>query len=470
MTLTATAGSADLPLEPLTELVRTWLPTRRWYPAKGTEAQLDVVATLLLDYEAVRIPLVRVRFGSVDTLLQVPLVLERFAPSATAPADVSQPVELREPVDPDTVGRIGDTLLLDGAGHPAFLRAWLAVADGPDGRAPSDLDPTTARVSTGEQSNTSVVLRRAGEELQTPAVGILKVFRTLAAGPNPDVDVPRRLVEVGWDGVPAPLGWLVGAWPDVDGRLVEGYLGALSAFVPGARDGFELACEHAGSGTPFTEEAGQLGRLIAGMHDALVRGFGTEPAGAPLDDGAGSSGPDQVARQLEDRFSWAAESVPALHGYADAVRGVAAQVRGLPDAPPRQRVHGDLHLGQVLRSGDRWVVTDFEGEPLAPLASRTRPDLAVRDVAGMLRSFDYAAAVGGLHHEAAHAWSGAARDALLRRYDATAGTSLATGEGPSALLLTALELDKALYEAVYEQRNRPDWLHIPLAGLDRLLR
>lgn len=464
MTLTATAGSADLPLEPLTELVRTWLPTRRWYPAKGTEAQLDVVATLLLDDEAVRIPLVRVRFGSVDTLLQVPLVLERLAPSATAPADPSQPV------DPDTVGRIGDTLLRDGAGHPAFLRAWLTAADGPDGHAPGDLDATTARVITGEQSNTSVVLRRAGDELQTPAVGILKVFRTLAAGPNPDVDVPRRLVEVGWDGVPAPLGWLVGRWPDPDGQLVEGYLGALSAFVPGARDGFELACERAGAGAPFDDAAGQLGTLIAGMHDALVRGFGAEPSGAPQDDGDGAAGPAQVARQLEDRFAWAAESVPALQEYRDAVHGVAARVRALPDAPPRQRVHGDLHLGQVLRSADRWVVTDFEGEPLAPLAMRTRPDLAVRDVAGMLRSFDYAAAVGGLHHEAAHAWSGAARDALLVRYDATAGTSLATGEGSSALLLTALELDKALYEAVYEQRNRPDWLHIPLAGLDRLLR
>lgn len=467
MTLTATDGSADLPLEPLTELVRTWLPTRRWYPAKGAEAQLDVVATLLLDDDAVRIPLVRVRFGSVDTLLQVPLVLERLAPSDT-PADLPQPVDLPPAGDPDAVGRIGDTLLLDGTGHPTFLRAWLAAADGPDGRAPTDLDPTTARVITGEQSNTSVVLRRAGEELQAPAVGILKVFRTLAAGPNPDVDVPRRLVEVGWDGVPAPLGWLVGRWPDADGQLVEGYLGALSAFVPGARDGFELACELAGAGAPFDDQAGQLGTLIAGMHEALVRGFGVEPSGAP--DGDGAAGPEQVARQLEDRFAWAAESVPTLQDYGDAVRGVAARVRALPDAPPRQRVHGDLHLGQVLRSADRWVVTDFEGEPLAPLAMRTRPDLAVRDVAGMLRSFDYAAAVGGLHHEAAHAWSGAARDTLLVRYDQTAGTSLATGEGSSALLLTALELDKALYEAVYEQRNRPDWLHIPLAGLDRLLR
>ena len=458
MTLTAVPGSADLPLEPLTDLLRAWLPTRRWFPAKGVAAQVEVVATLVLDDPSVRVPLVRVRAGSVDALLQVPLVLD---PVAGGPEDF----------DADVVGVLDDRTLREAVGHPAFLRAWLAAADGPDRHAPTDLDPLTARVITGEQSNTSVVLRRSDADPHQPPVAILKVFRALAAGPNPDVDVPRRLVEVGWDGVPAPLGWLVGSWPDSGGDLVDGYLGALSAFVPAARDGFELACELAGAGTPFDDEAGQLGGVIAGMHAALLRGFGAEPDPAPAapDGQTPVPGPEQVARQLEGRFAWAADAVPALLPYADGVGGVAARVRALSAAPPRQRVHGDLHLGQVLRSAGRWVVTDFEGEPLAPLAARTRPDLAVRDVAGMLRSFDYAAAVGGLHHETARDWSGSARSALLTSYDEVAGTSLAAGEGSSSLLLTALELDKALYEAVYEQRNRPAWLHIPLAGLDRLL-
>lgn len=473
MTPTATPGSADLPLEPLTTLLRRWLPGRRWFPAKGVDAQLEVVATVLLDDERVRILLVRVRAGTVDTLLQVPLVLDpaHAGDAADGPSATLSPSSPLLPAadDADTLGRLGDAVLRDAVGDPAFLRAWLAAADGPNGRAPTDLDPATARVITGEQSNTSVVLRRAGADPREPAVAILKVFRALAAGPNPDVDVPRRLVEVGWDGVPAPLGWLRGRWPDATGALVEGYLGALSAFVPAARDGFELACELAGAGIPFDDEAGQLGGVIAGMHAALLRGFGAEQAPADADGPADSSGAAQVARQLEERFAWAAASVPDLHAYADRVHRTAARVRELPTTPPRQRVHGDLHLGQVLRSAGRWVVTDFEGEPLVPLATRTRPDLAVRDVAGMLRSFDYAAAVGGLHHEAARDWAGVARTALLRRYDEVAGTTLATGEGSSALLLTALELDKALYEAVYEQRNRPDWLHIPLAGVDRLL-
>ena len=121
------------------------------------------------------------------------------------------------------------------------------------------------------------------------------------------------------------------------------------------------------------------------------------------------------------------------------------------------QVSCDLHLGQVLRSHDTWFIMDFEGEPLAPLAQRTRPDLALRDVAGLLRSIDYAAAVGGLTGAAAADWTAAARAGLLRGYG-----------GGDQTLLRALELDKTLYEAVYESRNRPTWLPIPIAGLERL--
>ena len=115
----------------------------------------------------------------------------------------------------------------------------------------------------------------------------------------------------------------------------------------------------------------------------------------------------------------------------------------------------------MLRSHDAWFIIDFEGEPLAPLAQRTRPDLALRDVAGLLRSIDYAAAVGGLTGPEAQEWTDAARAGLLAGYGTTA-------DGDAAVLLRALELDKTLYEAVYESRNRPSWLPIPLAGLERL--
>ena len=401
----------------LLELVREWLPTKRWFPAKGQAAELSAVASFALAPD-VTILLVRARAGSIDALLQVPLVL------ADGPAA-------------DALGHLDGRSVLDGAAHPAFLRAWLAAADGPG----ADVDVAQARAISGEQSNTSVILPGARP-------GILKVLRAVAPGENPDVDVPRHLVDVGWANVPAPLAWLQGEWPGPDGEPVTGYLGVLAAFVDAAEDGFELACAYAGRGETFAALAEALGAITATMHDALVRAYGVE---------ADDQGPDEVARAVASRFSWALSAVPALARFADGVAAVVAEVRTLPSAPPRQRVHGDLHLGQVLRSHDSWFIMDFEGEPLAPLAQRTRPDLALRDVAGLLRSIDYAAAVGGLTGADAEAWIADARAGLLRGYG-----------GGDQTLLRALELDKTLYEAVYESRNRPSWLPIPIAGLERL--
>jgi len=441
VTLTVTPSAGGPGDDELTGLLRAWLPARRWYPAKGPGGQVDLVGTLTFpgdpDGGRLRVAFARVRATGVDAVLQVPLVLGAG--------------------DGDVIGTLGDVPVRDGAGSPEFVAAWLAAASGPG----APVDPATARVLTGEQSNTSVILSAPGGG--TP-VAILKVLRTVADGPNPDIEVPRRLVEVGWDGVPAPLGWLAGRWP-APGGDAHGYLGVMSAFVPDAEDGFELACAHARAGAAFDEDAAALGALVADMHAALVRGFGTRPPGPDTAREAGA-----VAGLVAARFAWAAAQVPALDAYHDGVTRVVDDLAALRDAPARQRVHGDLHLGQLLRSSGRWYVTDFEGEPLAPLAERTRPDFAVRDVAGLVRSFDYAAAVGGLHGEAATAWSGSARQAALLAYDEAAGTTLVDPTGAAGCLLRALEVDKAVYEAVYEHRNRPDWLPIPLAGLTRLLR
>ncbi|QHT54993.1 aminoglycoside phosphotransferase [Cellulomonas sp. H30R-01] len=434
----------------LLDAVRDWLPGRRWFPAKGTQAELALVGGLALA-DDVRVLLVRAKAGSIDAVLQVPLVLT----PATGEHDGGHAGATTSPTD--VVGHVGGRAVLDGAAHPAFVAAWLAAADGPG----APVDPSTARAVSGEQSNTSVILR-AAPDAPAPAA-ILKVLRAVAAGENPDVDVPRHLVDVGSADVPPPLAWLQARWPGPSGEQVEGYLGAMSAFVPQAQDGFELACDVARRGEPFDDLARELGAVVAGVHADLVRAFGTDAATAPED------GPEQVASAVANRFAWAVSAVPQLTRFAPGVEAVVAQVRGLAVAPPRQRVHGDLHLGQVLRSGSRWFVTDFEGEPLAPLAARTRPDLALRDVAGMLRSLDYAAAVAGLTGDAAQSWTDAARAALLDGY---AGAAVAqpvdVDADGRAVLLRALELDKTLYEAVYESRNRPTWLPIPLAGLERL--
>ena len=401
----------------LLDALRDWLPTRRWFPAKGVSSELSAVGSFTLAAD-VTVLLVRARAGSIDAVLQVPLVLADGADDAA-------------------IGTLDGRSVLDGAGHPAFLRAWLAAADGPG----ADVDVSAARVVTGEQSNTSVILPGARP-------GILKVLRAVAPGENPDVDVPRHLVAVGWQHVPAPLAWLQGQWPGPDGTLVTGYLGVLAAFVDAAEDGFELACAYAARHESFAGPATDLGAVTASMHTALVEAYGEEPT---------DQGADEVARAVAARFSWALSAVPALARFSDGVASVVDDVRLLSTAPARQRVHGDLHLGQVLRSHGTWFVMDFEGEPLAPLAQRTRPDLALRDVAGLLRSVDYAAAVGGLTGADAAMWTAEARAALLHGYG-----------GGDQTLLRALELDKTLYEAVYESRNRPTWLPIPMAGLERL--
>jgi maltokinase len=402
--------------ERLLAVLAPWLPGRRWFPAKGATASLTLVGVLPLS-DDVRVLLVRARAGSIDALLQVPLVL---GPGSGELIGTTEGIEVHE-----------------AASDPRFLRAWLAAADGPG----TEADPDHARVISGEQSNTSVIL---GD------VAILKVLRALQAGENPDVDVPRRLVEQGWAHVPAPLAWLEGEWVDPEGTPRRGYLGAMSTFVRGAQDGFELACDLASRQESFAELARELGAVTATMHEALARAF-------PLVDT--SDGPALVADGIAQRLAWATSAVPQLAAYAPGVERMLAEVRALPSTPPRQRVHGDLHLGQVLRADDAWFVTDFEGEPLAPLDDRTRPDLAVRDLAGLLRSIDYAAAVGGLTGTAAAAWSAEAREALKDGY----------GSSTTQVLVRALELDKTLYEVVYESRNRPAWMPIPIAGLDRLV-
>ena len=446
------------PADEVLAALQQWLPHQRWFPAKGTDRLLERVAVVdLADPEGeaeVGLHLLRLPTGG---LLQVPAVL-RHDDGTDRPGLIA-----RLPGSPARV-------LVDGCHDPAFLRAWLAAAEHD---VPVEPDLTGMRVLTGEQSNTSVLLPAAG-----PAA-ILKVFRGLSAGPNPDVDVPLALSHVGWTGVPRPLAWLTGSWPTPEGRAV-GHLGVLSELVEGAEDGFELACRYARDHIDFTALAYDLGRTTAQMHRYLRRALPVGPAGPP--DATEPSSPSvaevadpqaaahaaAVVHTLRSRAAAAVAAAPILSARAERIDQVLAAVERLADLPPLQRVHGDYHLGQVLRSPSRgWAVLDFEGEPQAPAAERTRPDLALRDLAGMLRSFDYAAAVGGA---TSPEWGPQARASLVEGYhDEADHGPAALPDATTATLLRALELDKALYEVVYESRNRPTWVQIPLDGVDRLL-
>ena len=418
-----------------------WVPHQRWFPAKGSGASLERVAVVELTdplgEAEVRLHLLALPTGQV---LQVPTALRPGSPPA-------------EPFV-GTIGVVPGGVLVDGPHDAAFVRAWLAAAQH-EGRPPSP--PGPAAVIGGEQSNTSVLLPQADPP------GILKVFRTVTAGPNPDVEVPLALTHAGWSGVPRPLAWLAGTWP-AGGSHVVGHLGVLSALVAGARDGFELACEHARAGTDFGALATDLGRTTAQMHRALRTALPLGHAVGPRLATARSAGVHRVVRTLRERARATVERVPELAARAEAITVAYDAVDRLASVPPLQRVHGDYHLGQVLRSADGWYVLDFEGEPLAAAEDRTRPDLALRDLAGMLRSLDYAAAVGGASDAR---WLTTARESLIAGYhEENRG---AGDEAVLAVLLPALELDKALYEVVYESGNRPAWVPIPLAGVDRLL-
>jgi len=220
------------------------------------------------------------------------------------------------------------------------------------------------------------------------------------------------------------------------------------------------------AGADFADRAGSLGEATAQVHATLAQTMGTREA---TDDDIAA-----LTASMRARHAAALAEVPALAAHESLVQ---ASIEAVSSAswPALQRIHGDFHLGQVLHAPGRgWVLVDFEGEPLRPLVERTQPDLALRDVAGMLRSFDYVAGSWEQAHPGPpgsgmidpQAWADRARTAFLDGYTAGAGRD----PRDDAVLLNALELDKALYEVVYEARNRPTWLGIPTTAVARIAR
>ena len=435
-----------IPDPELGHLLATWMPRQRWYPAKGRGVGLRRLGHWELDDPGGRVGL-EVHVLGLDSgdrvdVVQVPLTYR------DAPLPGVQHALLGEIDHPV----LGHRWLYDGPHDPAYVTALLRSLTLVDGARRPDLD-ARARVLSGEQSNTSVIVDEG-----SPHAAIVKVFRTLHAGANPDVEVPAALARVGCDRVAAPLGWAVGKWTAPDGSAATGHLAVAVEFLADSQDAWREALAAVATGEDFSDRARELGGATAAVHLALARAFGHTPMS--------QAGRTDLLAGLRARVDWAVASAPALQPFTAALAAHTAGLDRLADLPDLQRVHGDYHLGQVLHSPVRgWVLLDFEGEPLRPLAERTGPDLALRDVAGMLRSFDYAARQGGAPEAAADAWARSARDAFCAGYTAAGGSD----PRADAALLAALELDKALYEVVYETRNRPAWLGVPLHAVRRLL-
>jgi maltokinase len=249
-------------------------------------------------------------------------------------------------------------------------------------------------------------------------------------------------------------------------------LAILSRYLRLASDGWLLAATSvrdlyaspamsaADVGGDFAGESRRLGIATAQIHADLAAAFDTDELGA--------AAVSELTERMFRKLDLASAAVPELAKHADMIGDAYAEFAKLKGPFPVQRVHGDYHLGQVLRTETGWVVLDFEGEPATPLAQRRARSSALRDVAGMLRSFDYAARHQLIGHPDQVALNDVARDWVRRNTDAfCAGYAEGGGLDPAAnrVLLRALLLDKAVYEVLYEARHRPSWLSIPLDSL-----
>ena len=320
--------------------------------------------------------------------------------------------------------------------------------------------PTGAMRAMGaEQSNSSVVF---GEEL------VLKVFRRLEPGVNPELEMLRFLSARDFPNIAALAGWY-----EYSGELMHATLGILQEFVGGARDGWELAMDDPDA---LAARIADLGTATGEMHSVLASD-GDDPAFAPEtpSNEALALLTATIDEQIERVFLDLPSESPALEpivGRGEEVRERLQLMSHVGVGGRLIRHHGDYHLGQTLLAGDRWIILDFEGEPARSLLERRRKRSPLRDVAGMLRSFAYAASASQLLRgvPAPVGWEAQAREDFLEAYlDAVEPTLLPAGRPATEKLLQIFELEKAVYELRYELNNRPDWVPIPVAGIARLL-
>jgi maltokinase len=438
----------------LEHALASWMPAQRWFPGDRIGGDVTVIGDSLLvagDPE-LRHLIVSVGAGA-PARYQVLAGFRRRIPAELAHAVIGT----------DQRGRVVYDGLHDSELTTVLLRAIAGErADGPlvFAREPDVTIDLTARslVLSVEQSNTSLVFGDSA---------ILKVFRRLFAGSNPDLEINSALARLGSSDIARPLGSVSSR---LDGEPV--LLAVLSEFQRGACDGWQLALTSLRdlyaratdradeAGGDFAGEAHRLGAATARVHADLAQAFGTQTLNP--EEMAGLAG--QMTLKLKE----ASAEVSALATFADKVATAYAALAEITGPVTVQRVHGDYHLGQVLRSQSGWVLLDFEGEPLVPLEHRRDLAPALRDVAGMLRSFDYAARHLLVGHPDAARLSGTALEWVARNSAAFCeGYAEEHGSDPrdQAILLRALMLDKAVYEVMYEARHRPSWQDIPLDAI-----
>ncbi len=433
--------SADLTEETLVE----YIAAQRWYGSKGREVAHAAVVDCA-ELPGAVIALVEVRFpeGTHDTYQLV---------AGDRLDGLAQPRVARE-----LVQRIrASTSQLTRDGGTIFFQ----VVEGFTGVA---AELATVRVIESEQTNTSVVF---DEEL------VLKVYRRLEAGINPELEMLRFFSEHDFQNVPALHGWYA-----YHGRPAESTLGVLQAFVPDGLDGWELALDELVEAPErFLGRLGRLGEVTGAMHTCLASDP-SDPSFAPEEPSLESLGllTATIDEEIDRAFVDLPDGLEALEPIRQRGEEIRERLREMTHAGSSGRIirhHGDFHLGQTLWApSNDWVILDFEGEPARSLPERRRKRSPLRDVAGMLRSFAYAASAVVLLRgaEAPPGWEERARTEFLAGYTSSVDPMLVpSGQEAFEKLLSVFELEKAVYELRYELTMRPDWLPIPVAGILRIL-
>jgi maltokinase len=480
-----------LPPQPgLTEILATWLPRQRWFGGKDgpiDDLTIGTATQLRTGDPALHHLVLDVRQNDVTDHYQVLLGVRSDLPDRLRHAEITGPGG----------SGAGGPRLYDAAHDPDLTRTLLeelaaGTSVGPlrfrradDSRIRTDL---TSLPITAEQSNTSLLFGDAY---------ICKLFRRLSRGVNLDLEVNLALTRDGCARVPAVRGWI-----ELEPGPVT--LGLLSDYLHTGADGWSLAIasvrdwfahtppRDAGRGAArtgawegvwegawaeldasvaggdFAAEAERLGAATAEVHRALADAFGVTVLP--------TARVRAMAARMNDELTATCRAVPGLAPHAKALTAAFLDLAARAEPLPVQRVHGDYHLGQVLRTESGWTVLDFEGEPARTQHERTALAHPLRDVAGMLRSFEYAARFliaksgttpsgpNGRPETRAHAWAARNRAAFCRGYAAAGGPDPAA----HAVLIRAFEFEKAVYEVRYEARNRPAWLPVPLKSLAHL--
>ena len=440
------------------------MASQRWFGGKSK----DVLDARVLDAAVTRgeppilaIAIVEVRYGlQTHDLYHLPL---GFRPSEegwseSVIAETEGWVAYDAIADPELARRIleltrTDTALETGEATIVFRRT---------GELPAELDEV--RPMGAEQSNSSLVL---DEQL------VLKLYRRIAPGMNPELEVLRFLTDRGFEHTAALQGYV-----SYEGRPLEATLAIVQDFVPAQGDGWELARDTLVRGEAgwLPDRARRLGEVTALLHNALASDT-SDPHFAPEEPSTEALAllSASIDEEIEQVFTALPDS-PALEqvrGRGEEVRDHLRLLTNIGHVGRVIRTHGDYHLGQALWTDQEdWVILDFEGEPARTVPERRRKISPLRDVAGMLRSFAYAASAARIRRnvEPPDDWEQRCRSDFLDGYLATADPALLpSSRDQTERLLTVFELEKAVYELRYELHNRPDWVAIPVAGILRML-